>query len=115
MASELPALATVTDVQSNTVIFCTLAVTYRESCTQVQEEMVDEVWSDDLMQLAACRPEHGSSNQMLFTGPRVKMGIYEGVPVRVVPVRSLLRFELHRVNLIIDVPNDAGNLSCLLE
>ena len=52
---------------------------------QVQEEMVNEVWSDDTLKLGPCLPFHGPANQVLFLGPRVKMGIYEGRPNRICP------------------------------
>ena len=52
---------------------------------QVQEEMVNEVWSDDTLKLGPCLPLHGPASQVLFMGPRVKMGIYEGRPNRICP------------------------------
>jgi len=52
---------------------------------QVQEEMVNEVWSDDTLRLAPCQPVHSAANDVLFLGPRVKMGIYEGRPTRICP------------------------------
>ena len=52
---------------------------------QVQEEMVSEVWSDDTLKLGPCLPLHGAASQVLFLGPRVKMGIYEGRPNRICP------------------------------
>ena len=55
------------------------------SCLQVQEEMVNEVWSDETLHLGPCLPVHGPGKEVLFVGPRVKMGIYEGRPNRICP------------------------------
>lgn len=57
----------------------------RRGRLQVQEEMVNEVWSNEALQLGPCRPLYGPSNEVLFLGPRVKMGIYEGRPNRICP------------------------------
>ena len=38
-----------------------------------------------MLQLEACRRVHGPANEVLFLGPRVKMGIYEGRPTRICP------------------------------
>lgn len=53
--------------------------------TQVQEELMNEVWGEEVLKIPACRVMYGDKKQMLFHGPRVKMGIYEGVPTRVCP------------------------------
>ena len=52
---------------------------------QIQEEMVTQAWSDAVQQLDSCRRVHGPANEVLFLGPRVKMGIYEGRPTRICP------------------------------
>ena len=52
---------------------------------QVQEEMINEIWSDETLALTACKRVHGPANEVLFLGPRVKMGIYEGKPNRICP------------------------------
>ena len=46
---------------------------------------MNEVWSDDTLRLGPCLPVHSSGSQVLFLGPRVKMGIYEGRPNRICP------------------------------
>ena len=74
----------------NTCIACK-----RQNCKiivllrQVQEELMNEAWSDEVLRLPACRPLHGNANEMLFFGPRIKMGIYEGPPTRCVFVSGL--------------------------
>ena len=52
--------------------------------------MVTEQWSEEVLQLPGCRPAYGKDGDLQFVGPRVKFGIYEGIPTRVVPVRLLL-------------------------
>lgn len=52
---------------------------------QVQEELMGEVWGEDVLKLQACRVVYGDRKEMLFQGPRVRMGIYEGIPTRVCP------------------------------
>lgn len=47
--------------------------------------MINEIWSDEALNLPPCRPMHGPNNEVLFMGPRVKMGIYEGLPTRICP------------------------------
>ena len=47
--------------------------------------MVNEIWSDDTLNLSPCQPVHGDDGQVLFMGPRVKVGIYEGQPTRICP------------------------------
>ena len=44
-----------------------------------------QAWSDEVLRLEACRRVHGPDNEVLFLGPRVKMGIYEGRPTRICP------------------------------
>ncbi len=46
---------------------------------------MNEVWGEEVLKLPACRVVYGERKQMLFHGPRVRMGIYEGVPTRVCP------------------------------
>ena len=62
---------------------CRLAERHRT--LQIQEEMVTQAWSDEVLRLAACKRVHGPANEVLFLGPRVKMGIYEGRPTRICP------------------------------
>ena len=46
---------------------------------------MNEVWGEEVLKLPACRVVYGDKKQMLFHGPRVRMGVYEGVPTRVCP------------------------------
>lgn len=56
---------------------------------QVQEEMLKVHWRDDVLSLPQCQAQVGAvgdRNQgVIFLGPRIKMGIYEGTPTRVAP------------------------------
>lgn len=57
---------------------------------QVQEEMLKVHWREDVLALPQCQtqvgPGGGGRNQgLIFLGPRIKMGIYEGTPTRVAP------------------------------
>ena len=53
--------------------------------------MLDIPWDHDVMSLSPCLPKTdpklapSHQNFMFFAGPRVRMGIYEGKPIRVVP------------------------------
>ena len=44
-----------------------------------------EAWGEDVLKIKECRVMYGESKQMLFHGPRVKMGIYKGIPARICP------------------------------
>lgn len=46
---------------------------------------MNEVWGEEVLRIPSCKVLYGSKRQMLFQGPRVKMGLYEGVPTRVCP------------------------------
>ena len=46
---------------------------------------MNEVWGEEVLKLPACRVVYGEKKEMLFHGPRVRMGMYEGVPTRVCP------------------------------
>lgn len=46
---------------------------------------MNEVWGEEVLKIPSCRVLYGDKRQMLFQGPRVKMGLYEGVPTRVCP------------------------------
>ena len=46
---------------------------------------MNEVWGEDVLKIKQCRVQFGDRKQMLFAGPRVRMGLYEGVPARVCP------------------------------
>ena len=42
-------------------------------------------WREDVMCLAQCQAQVGRNQGFIFAGPRIKMGIYEGIPTRVAP------------------------------
>ena len=52
---------------------------------QVQEEMLKVHWREDVLSLAQCQAQVVRNQGLIFVGPRIKMGIYEGVPTRVAP------------------------------
>ena len=52
---------------------------------QVQEAMLQGMWNKDVLALPNCGAAGGSSNDILWYGPRVRMGLYEAEPTRVVP------------------------------
>ncbi|DBA80596.1 TPA: hypothetical protein ACH3X1_007856 [Trebouxia sp. C0004] len=54
-------------------------------CLQVQEEMLKVHWREDVLTLPHCQAQVGGRQGLIFIGPRIKMGIYEGVPTRVAP------------------------------
>ena len=54
-------------------------------CLQVQEEMLKVHWREDVLFLQQCQCQVGRNQGFIFAGPRIKMGIYEGIPTRVAP------------------------------
>ena len=52
---------------------------------QAQEELVHEVWTDEMLKLQGCKAVRGANSELLFSGVRVKMGVYEGVPTKLMP------------------------------
>lgn len=52
---------------------------------QVQEAMLQGTWSRDVLALPNCGAGSEHSNHILWYGPRVRMGMYEGEPTCVVP------------------------------
>lgn len=42
-------------------------------------------WREDVLTLPHCQAQVGGRQGLIFIGPRIKMGIYEGVPTRVAP------------------------------
>eukprot|EP00803_Ostreobium_quekettii_P000774 evm.model.scf_68EXC.3 EVM.evm.TU.scf_68EXC.3 scf_68EXC:54997-57285(+) len=59
-----------------------------EWCLLVQEVMVEIPWTDRVLRLPYAGEVLDDEGQPVFCGPRIKMGIYEGQPVRVVPHSS---------------------------
>lgn len=54
---------------------------------QAQEALLQVHWEPDVLQLHHCCPVL-SQDRLLFVGPRVRMGMYEGTPVRIQPHTS---------------------------
>ncbi|DBB15937.1 TPA: hypothetical protein ACH3X3_003311 [Trebouxia sp. C0006] len=54
-------------------------------CLQVQEEMLKVHWREDVLTLPHCQAQVGGRHGLIFIGPRIKMGIYEGIPTRIAP------------------------------
>ena len=54
-------------------------------CLQAQDALLHLHWDPDILQLDYCGPVLDRNDQLLFAGPRVRMGVYEGVPLRVQP------------------------------
>ena len=56
-------------------------------CIQMQECMMQKGtgWSADVLALPGCRPEMTAGGRLIWYGPRVKMGMYEGVPTNIMP------------------------------
>ena len=52
---------------------------------QVQEALHQTCWTPDILQLPNCSPVLDASCHLLFSGPRVRMGLHGGVPARIQP------------------------------
>lgn len=52
---------------------------------QVQEALRQICWTPETLQLPNCSPVLDASCHLLFSGPRVRMGLHEGVPARIQP------------------------------
>ncbi len=60
----------------------------QKSCivaTQVQQVLLEGAWSDKVLALPGCGPALSSSMEVVWVGPRARMGISEAIPSRVVP------------------------------
>ena len=57
----------------------------RVCIVKVQEEMMKVHWREDVLCLPQCQAQVGRNQGFIFAGPRIKMGIYEGIPTRVAP------------------------------
>ena len=52
---------------------------------QVQQLLLEGAWSDKVLALPGCGPALSSSMEVVWVGPRARMGISEAIPSRVVP------------------------------
>ena len=51
---------------------------------QVQTDMVKSEWSNDVLSLPNCGRVVEQEN-LIWNGPKIRMGMYEGEPTRVIP------------------------------
>ena len=54
-------------------------------CSQVHHLLLEGCWSDRVLALPGCGPALSSSMEVVWVGPRARMGISEAIPSRVVP------------------------------
>ncbi len=55
---------------------------------QAQEALLQAHWDPNVLLLQHCCPVLDSEDRVLYAGPRVRMGIYEGTPLRIQPHAS---------------------------
>ncbi len=55
---------------------------------QAQDALLQLHWDPEILQLEYCAPVLDGNYQLLFAGPRVRMGMYEDVPLRIQPHTS---------------------------
>ena len=51
----------------------------------MQEAMMYAEWPENILKYEKFKVEHGSTGQLLFRGPRLKMGVCEGQPKTIAP------------------------------
>ena len=51
----------------------------------MQQQLLEAAWSDRVLALPGCGPALNTSMEVIWVGPRARMGIWESVPNRVVP------------------------------
>ena len=51
---------------------------------QVQQQLLEAAWSDRVLALPGCGPALNTAMEVIWVGPRARMGICEAVPNRVV-------------------------------
>ena len=51
----------------------------------MQQQLLEGAWSDQVLALPGCGPALSSSMEVVWVGPRARMGISEAIPSRVVP------------------------------
>lgn len=71
---------------------CAAAV---EWCLVVQEAALHLPYPDDLLQQHSFRTKCDAAGQLVFRGPRLKMGIAEGAPTCIVPGTHLWPVLMH--------------------
>ncbi|KAK9833200.1 hypothetical protein WJX74_009948 [Apatococcus lobatus] len=57
-------------------------------CILLQEVLLDFPWDPHILKLQNCQPMTNAENQLLCAGPRISMGLYQGLPSRVEPHRT---------------------------
>eukprot|EP01025_Chloroclados_australasicus_P000524 TRINITY_DN10251_c1_g1_i12.p1 TRINITY_DN10251_c1_g1~~TRINITY_DN10251_c1_g1_i12.p1 ORF type:complete len:527 (-),score=50.69 TRINITY_DN10251_c1_g1_i12:1008-2588(-) len=51
----------------------------------VQERVLKHVWMDKITKQEGFRKEYSREGTLLFNGPRLKVGLYEGIPTQIMP------------------------------
>ena len=51
----------------------------------MQQLLLEGAWADKVLALPGCGPALSSSMEVVWVGPRARMGISEAIPSRVVP------------------------------
>ena len=59
--------------------------TLRALHLQLQEVMVQGMWGNEILSLPHCSAELTEAGELLYFGPRVRIGMCEGVPTMVMP------------------------------
>ena len=47
--------------------------------------MMEIEWPDDVIDLPGASEQYDANSELIFRGPRVKIGIYDGTPFKVIP------------------------------
>ena len=64
---------------------CAAVIDHSHLMVQVQQLLLEGAWSDKVLALPGCGPALSSSMEVVWVGPRARMGISEAIPSRVVP------------------------------
>ena len=81
VSPEQPVLCIPIRPTSTTAACCTSCIVVM----QVQQLLLEGAWSDKVLALPGCGPALSSSMEVVWVGPRARMGISEAIPSRVVP------------------------------
>ena len=55
------------------------------SLPQMQEVMIQGMWGNDVLALPHCGAELTEDGELVYLGPRIRMGMCEGTPTLVMP------------------------------
>ena len=73
------------------------------------------MWVDDLLALPNCGAELGENSQVVWFGPRVRMGLFDGEPVRVLPHATSGRADYFGPVINRCCPAGGGSLDALVD